>query len=68
MHAMSKNSGKVIYPGSFDPITNGHLDLIERSLHIFDYVIVGVANNPDKNAAVHRGGAQGDDPRRGQLQ
>ena len=36
MCAMSKNSGKVIYPGSFDPITNGHLDMIERSLHIFD--------------------------------
>lgn len=49
MFAMSKNSGKIVYPGSFDPITNGHLDLIERSLHIFDSVIVGVANNPDKN-------------------
>jgi len=50
MCAMSKNSGTVIYPGSFDPITNGHLDMIERSLHIFDRVIVAVANNPDKDA------------------
>jgi len=38
-----------IYPGSFDPITNGHLNLIERSLHIFDKTVVAVANNPDKN-------------------
>lgn len=41
---------RIIYPGSFDPITNGHLDLIERALHIFDEVIVAVANNPEKNA------------------
>src|SRR3989338_6811072 len=39
-----------IYPGSFDPITNGHIDLIERATHIFDKVIVGVANNPQKKA------------------
>jgi len=38
-----------IYPGSFDPITNGHMNLIERALNIFDNVIVAVANNPDKN-------------------
>lgn len=38
-----------IYPGSFDPITNGHMNLIERALHIFDKVIIAVANNPDKD-------------------
>ncbi len=41
--------GTCIYPGSFDPITNGHLDLIERALHIFKTVIVAVAHNPEKN-------------------
>ena len=39
----------VIYPGSFDPITNGHLDLIERALRMFDEVIVAIAINPAKN-------------------
>ena len=38
----------VIYPGTFDPITNGHLDIIERAVHLFDKVIVSVARNPDK--------------------
>ncbi len=37
-----------IYPGSFDPITNGHLDLIERGLQLFDQLVVAVADNPDK--------------------
>jgi pantetheine-phosphate adenylyltransferase len=37
-----------IYPGTFDPLTNGHLDLIERALHIFDRVHVVIAVNPDK--------------------
>ncbi len=37
-----------IYPGSFDPITNGHLDVLERSLNIFDRVNIAVANNMDK--------------------
>lgn len=40
---------RAIYPGSFDPVTNGHLDLIERSLKIFDEVIVAVARNAEKN-------------------
>lgn len=39
----------VLYPGSFDPVTNGHLDLIERACRLFDRVIVGVAVNIDKN-------------------
>ena len=37
-----------IYPGSFDPITNGHLDILKRSLEIFDKVIVLIAVNPKK--------------------
>ena len=39
-----------IYPGSFDPITNGHLDVLERALKIFDKVIVLVAVNPNKKS------------------
>ncbi|MGY8651932.1 MAG: adenylyltransferase/cytidyltransferase family protein, partial [Verrucomicrobiia bacterium] len=38
----------VIYPGSFDPITNGHLDVIERAAKLFDRVIVAVAVNSSK--------------------
>lgn len=37
-----------IYPGSFDPLTNGHVNIIERSLLLFDKVVVAVANNPAK--------------------
>jgi len=37
-----------VYPGSFDPITNGHLDLLDRALKIFDRVIIAVAANPAK--------------------
>tara|TARA_B100001123_G_C15104317_1_gene944851 strand:- start:157 stop:642 length:486 start_codon:yes stop_codon:yes gene_type:complete len=37
-----------IYPGSFDPITNGHLDIIERAVHLFDKMIVSVARNVEK--------------------
>jgi len=40
---------KVIYPGSFDPITFGHIDVIKRALKIFDEVIVSVAHNPQKD-------------------
>lgn len=36
---------KVIYPGSFDPITKGHLDIIKRSCKLFDNVIIGVFVN-----------------------
>lgn len=38
-----------IYPGSFDPITNGHLSILHRGLEIFDKVVVAVAVNPDKS-------------------
>ncbi|MEK6682238.1 MAG: pantetheine-phosphate adenylyltransferase [Nitrospirota bacterium] len=37
-----------VYPGTFDPITNGHIDLIERTLRIFDEVIIAIAHNPRK--------------------
>jgi pantetheine-phosphate adenylyltransferase len=37
-----------IYPGSFDPITNGHVDIIERGLKVFDRIIVAVLENPKK--------------------
>jgi pantetheine-phosphate adenylyltransferase len=37
-----------IYPGSFDPLTNGHLAIIQRGLNLFDRLIVAVANNPQK--------------------
>ncbi|MEO1927146.1 MAG: pantetheine-phosphate adenylyltransferase [Nautiliaceae bacterium] len=40
---------KAIYPGTFDPVTNGHLDIIKRACKIFDKIIVAVADNKDKN-------------------
>ena len=40
---------RAIFPGTFDPLTNGHLDLIERGSRIFDDLIVSVLRNPDKN-------------------
>lgn len=39
---------KAIYPGSFDPITNGHLDILERASHLFPEVVVAVLVNPSK--------------------
>ncbi|WP_206486081.1 pantetheine-phosphate adenylyltransferase [Thalassotalea sp. G2M2-11] len=41
-------SVKAIYPGTFDPVTNGHTDLIERASQLFTHVIVGVAASPSK--------------------
>jgi pantetheine-phosphate adenylyltransferase len=38
----------VVYPGSFDPITNGHADLIQRAARLFEHVIVGIARNISK--------------------
>ena len=46
---MKNSAKKAFYPGSFDPVTNGHLDIIKRALHIFDHLIIAVAANPDKN-------------------
>jgi pantetheine-phosphate adenylyltransferase len=39
---------KAIYPGTFDPITNGHTDLVERAAKLFDHVILAIAHNPNK--------------------
>ena len=39
----------VIYPGSFDPLTNGHLDVIHRAVKLFDAVVVAIARNESKN-------------------
>ena len=45
---------KAIYPGSFDPLTLGHLDIIERSARIVDELVVGVLNNSAKNSLDER--------------
>lgn len=37
-----------VYPGTFDPITNGHIDILLRSLKIFDHIVVGIGSNPKK--------------------
>lgn len=42
----------VVYPGTFDPITNGHYDLIERAARMFDHVVVAVASSPGKKPAL----------------
>ncbi|MDI6895136.1 MAG: pantetheine-phosphate adenylyltransferase [Bacillota bacterium] len=39
---------KAVYPGSFDPVTAGHLDIIERAARVFDHIVVTVFNNPAK--------------------
>ena len=46
---MQRKSIRVIFPGSFDPITNGHLDVIERGRHLFDELIIAVGQSPIKN-------------------
>jgi len=42
------NKGRAVYPGSFDPPTNGHLDLIQRGSKIFEELVVAILRNPDK--------------------
>jgi pantetheine-phosphate adenylyltransferase len=39
-----------IYPGSFDPVTNGHIDIVERGLKLFDKIIVAILHNPGKKS------------------
>lgn len=41
---------KAIYPGTFDPITNGHIDILLRSLRLFDHIVIGIGPNPKKAA------------------
>tara|TARA_S200000501_G_scaffold77976_1_gene69695 strand:- start:16202 stop:16705 length:504 start_codon:yes stop_codon:yes gene_type:complete len=48
--AKLKMKKSVIYPGSFDPLTNGHVNIIERASKCFDEVIIGVAKNSSKNS------------------
>lgn len=43
-----KGARVAVCPGSFDPVTNGHLDIIERASAVFDQVVVGILNNPEK--------------------
>ena len=47
---VSENTSEsiAVYPGTFDPITNGHLDIVHRGLHLFDRIIIAVASNPAK--------------------
>jgi len=45
----NKNMKIAIYPGTFDPITNGHLDIIKKASKMFDKLIIGVANSSGKN-------------------
>jgi len=47
-HKTSAEETVAIYPGTFDPITNGHIDLINRGLNLFDKIIVVIAINPGK--------------------
>lgn len=43
-----KSKRRAVYPGTFDPITNGHHDLVRRAASIFDRVVIGIAANPNK--------------------
>jgi pantetheine-phosphate adenylyltransferase len=46
----ARRPSRAVYPGSFDPITNGHVDIIARGLKVFDEVIIAILNNPEKKA------------------
>ena len=46
------NNETAIYPGSFDPITNGHVDLVKRTLRVFGNVIIAIATNPEKDRSL----------------
>jgi pantetheine-phosphate adenylyltransferase len=49
---VAASTRKAVYAGSFDPITNGHLEIVRRALGVFDQIIVAVAYNPDKDSAL----------------
>ncbi len=44
----SQKKKNAVYPGSFDPITNGHVDIINRGLKVFDDIVIAVLENPKK--------------------
>jgi pantetheine-phosphate adenylyltransferase len=48
---MTRNGRVAVCPGSYDPVTNGHVDIIERAARIFDRVVVGVVNQPLRKAS-----------------
>lgn len=50
MHMAERKQKIAIYPGSFDPLTNGHLDVLQRARDIFDLVIIAVLHNPAKKS------------------
>ncbi len=50
--AAARRARTAVYPGTFDPITNGHIDLIVRAAPLFDRVIVGIAESPGKSPAL----------------
>ena len=67
---MSSGERLAVYPGSFDPITNGHVDILKRSLEMFDKVVVAIAHNVRKSSLftvaerkAHILAAVGNDPR-----
>lgn len=45
-----KKKSKILFPGTFDPITNGHLDVISRAAGLFDELVIGVGENPSKSS------------------
>ena len=45
---MPERDGTVVCPGSYDPVTNGHLDIITRAANVFDHLVVGVVNQPTR--------------------
>lgn len=46
---------KAVYPGTFDPVTNGHVDVVERASRVFDLLVVGVYQDPPKNVMFSAG-------------
>ena len=56
-----------LYPGTFDPVTNGHMDIIGRAVKLVDRLVIGVAQNDDKGPLFTTGGAGRDGAGRGRA-